>query len=286
MSEYSKLTFTDGTLITAELMNQLSNNIEYALETPPSGLNVNGKTPDGTKTITLTAADTGLTVNGKTPDETGAITLTATDVEARANDWMPTAEDVGALSGTDATLTQTGKAADAKKVGTEFGQLKTDIGDISNMISDAWSADKTYAVGDYCIYNNKLYKAIEQTSTEPGNNSYWNLCNITDEKVAYSDVLTLEEIQASSDLTNKIANAEAVKSIKYNIGTIRTGSFYSEKNKGNTMPADYGGFIRLNGNSWPGSFSGDTYYIGVASNSTAYLGIQINKATQITWVKI
>lgn len=57
MSKYSKLTFTDGTLVTAALMNQLSDNIEYALETPPSGLNVNGKTPDGTKTITLTATD-------------------------------------------------------------------------------------------------------------------------------------------------------------------------------------------------------------------------------------
>lgn len=57
MSEYSKLTFTDGTLLTAGMMNQLSDNIEYALETPPSGLNVNGKTPDNTKTIKLTATD-------------------------------------------------------------------------------------------------------------------------------------------------------------------------------------------------------------------------------------
>lgn len=57
MSEYSKLTFTNGTLITAEFMNQLSDNIECALQTPPSELNVNGKTPDGTKTITLTAAN-------------------------------------------------------------------------------------------------------------------------------------------------------------------------------------------------------------------------------------
>ena len=57
MSEYSKLTFTDGTLLTAGMMNQLSDNIEYALETPPSGLNVNGKTPDETGKITLAAAD-------------------------------------------------------------------------------------------------------------------------------------------------------------------------------------------------------------------------------------
>lgn len=107
-----------------------------------------------------------------------------------------------------------------------------------------------------------------------------------DAKINQSDALTLEEIMASTDLSKKVASAEAVKSIKNNVGSIKSGNFYSEKDKGNTMPADYGGFIRLRGESWPGSFSGDTYYIGVASNSTAYMGIQIGKATQITWVKI
>ena len=91
MSEYSKLNFTDGTLLTAAMMNQLSDNIEYALETPPSGLNVNGKTPDETKKITITAAD------------------------------------VGALSGTDVTLTKVGEAADAKATGDALNRLKNEI---------------------------------------------------------------------------------------------------------------------------------------------------------------
>lgn len=105
-------------------------------------------------------------------------------------------------------------------------------------------------------------------------------------KVAYTDALTLEEIQASTDLTNKVASAKAIKSIKDDIGTMKQGSFYAEKNKGNTMPADYGGFIRLNGKSWPGSFSGDTYYFGVASNGNAFMGIQINQNKQISWSNI
>ena len=105
-------------------------------------------------------------------------------------------------------------------------------------------------------------------------------------KVAYTDSLTLEEIQASTDLTNKVAGAEAIKSIKDDIGTMKQGNFYVEKNKGNTMPADYGGFIRLSGISWPGSFSGDTYYIGVASNGNSFLGIQINQNKQISWLNI
>lgn len=102
-------------------------------------------------------------------------------------------------------------------------------------------------------------------------------------KVDQSDALTLEEILASTDLTNKVAGAEAVKTIKNDITSLKQGGFYTEKNKGNTMPADYGGFIRITGSSWPGSFVSDTYYLGVASDGTAYSGTQINGAKQITW---
>lgn len=102
-------------------------------------------------------------------------------------------------------------------------------------------------------------------------------------KVDQSDALTLEEILASTDLTNKVAGAEAVKTIKNDITSLKQGGFYTEKNKGNTMPADYGGFIRIAGSSWPGSFVSDTYYLGVASDGAAYSGAQINSTTQITW---
>ena len=107
-----------------------------------------------------------------------------------------------------------------------------------------------------------------------------------DAKINQSDALTLEEIMASTDLSKKVASAEAVKSIKNNVGSIKSGGFYSEKTKGNTMPPDYGGFIRISGGSWPGSYYSDTYYVGVSSSSNAFLGIQINGAKQITWVQI
>lgn len=109
---------------------------------------------------------------------------------------------------------------------------------------------------------------------------------LKDDKVNQSDALTLEEIMASTDLSKKVASAEAVKSIKNAIGSIKSGSFYAEKSKGNTVPVDYGGFIRLSGGSWPGSFYSDTYYVGVGAGSEALLGVQINGAKQITWVKI
>ena len=109
---------------------------------------------------------------------------------------------------------------------------------------------------------------------------------LKDDKVNQSDALTLEEIMASTDLSKKVASAEAVKSIKNAIGSIKSGSFYAEKSKGNTVPVDYGGFIRLSGGSWPGSFYSGTYYVGVGAGSEAFLGVQINGAKQITWVKI
>ena len=107
-----------------------------------------------------------------------------------------------------------------------------------------------------------------------------------DAKINQSDALTLEEIMASTDLSKKVASAEAVKSIKNNVGSIKSGGFYSEKTKGNTMPVDYGGFIRISGGSWPGSYYSDTYYVGVGAGSEAFLGVQINGAKQITWVQI
>ena len=109
---------------------------------------------------------------------------------------------------------------------------------------------------------------------------------LKDDKVNQSDALTLEEIMASTDLSKKVASAVAVKSIKNAIGSIKSGVFYAEKSKGNTVPVDYGGFIRLSGGSWPGSFYSDTYYVGVGAGSEAFLGVQINGAKQITWVKI
>lgn len=104
-----------------------------------------------------------------------------------------------------------------------------------------------------------------------------------DAKINQSDALTLEEIQASTDLTNKVASAKAIKTIKSDISSVKTGGFYSEQQHGNTMPAAYGGFVRIRGWSWPGSYTDDTYYIGIDADGVTYSGIQINGAKQITW---
>lgn len=112
------------------------------------------------------------------------------------------------------------------------------------------------------------------------------LKNGVNAKVNQSDVLTLEEILASTDLTNKVAGAEAVKSIKNDVGSLKTGGFYAETQNGNTMPSAYGGFVRIRGRSWPKNYIEDTYYLGVDADSIAYSGAQINGASQITWKRI
>lgn len=128
--------------------------------------------------LTIPRGDTGsigsLTINGKTPDSAGKVELTAADV--------------GALSGTDATLTEAGKAADAKATGDALGQLEAKKANKS-IVSDAWQSGKTYAVGAYCIYNDILYKASVQTTAEPGNGSDWVQCNVTNELVAQGNTL-------------------------------------------------------------------------------------------------
>ena len=120
--------------------------------------------------LTIPRGDTGslgsLTINGKAPDSAGKVELTAADV--------------GALSGTDATLTEAGKAADAKATGDALGQLKAEKANKS-IISDAWQSGKTYNAGAYCIYNNDLYKALVQTTAEPASASDWKNVSITNE---------------------------------------------------------------------------------------------------------
>ena len=157
-------------------------------------LTINGKTPDSAGKVELTAADVGARADDWMPTaaDVGARAddwmPTAADVGARADDWMPTAADVGALSGTDATLTEEGKAADAKATGDEFNQLKAEKANKS-IVSDAWQTGQTYEKGAYCIYNDNLFKAAVQTTAEPGNGSDWVQCNVTNELVAQSDTL-------------------------------------------------------------------------------------------------
>lgn len=48
-----------------------------------------------------------------------------------------------------------------------------------SMISDAWSSSKTYAVGEFSIDSNVLYRCLVQHSNKrPPNSTYWKTCSV------------------------------------------------------------------------------------------------------------
>lgn len=53
---------------------------------------------------------------------------------------------------------------------------------ISSIISDAWKASTTYKVGQYCIYNNSLWKCLVQHSGQtPSEGTYWTKVTVANE---------------------------------------------------------------------------------------------------------
>lgn len=59
---------------------------------------------------------------------------------------------------------------------------KADVTALSNTISDAWNASTTYAVGQYCIYNNLLWKCLVQHSGQtPTEGTYWTKVSVANE---------------------------------------------------------------------------------------------------------
>ena len=55
----------------------------------------------------------------------------------------------------------------------------------NNIISDAWNDSTTYAVGQYCIYNNLLWKCLVQHNGQtPSEGTYWTKTSITSELIA------------------------------------------------------------------------------------------------------
>lgn len=189
-------------------------------------------------------------------------------------------------AGTAASVTQTGTAENPMVEFTIPQGMKGDTGEKGEKGDPGKDAPQEVVLYTAQTLDDAQKAQARENIGAADETTVSSLKTDVDAKINQSDALTLEEIMASTDLSKKVASAEAVKSIKNNVGSIKSGGFYSEKTKGNTMPADYGGFIRISGGSWPGSYYSDTYYVGVSSSSNAFLGIQINGAKQITWVQI
>lgn len=58
------------------------------------------------------------------------------------------------------------------------------------IISNAWNASTTYAVGKYCIYNNSLWKCLVQNKGQtPTEGTYWTKVNVANEITSVNNSL-------------------------------------------------------------------------------------------------
>lgn len=250
----------------------------------PQGLT--GKTPQMTVQVETGEPGTEASVTQSGTAEAPVIALTIPRGSTGATPQITVQVKTGE-PGTAASVKQTG-TAEAPVI--ELTIPRGDTGNIGSLTINGKTPDSAGKVeltaadvGALSGTDATLTQAGEAADAQKVGEELSQLTTNVNAKVNQSDALTLEEILASTDLTNKVAGAAAVKTIKNDITSLKQGGFYTEKNKGNTMPADYGGFIRITGSSWPGSFVSDTYYLGVASDGTAYSGTQINGNKQVTW---
>lgn len=182
--------------------------------------------------LTIPRGDTGnigsLTINGKTPDEAGKVMLTAADVRARADDWMPTAADVGALSGTDATLTQAGKAADAKAVGDELNQLKSDIAPL--LCNNAGAHNSIYRSKNLgSAVTAEQYSAIRVgTFDDMYIGDYWTIAGVTYRIAAFDYYYQTGDTSCNTHHVTLVPDA-SMYSYKMNDTDVTTGGYVGSK---------------------------------------------------------
>ena len=108
------------------------------------------------------------------------------------------------------------------------------IADGGNEVADAYSSSATYAVGDYCIYNNTLYKCSTAiTTAEAWTPAHWTATTVADElhgKLGPVDVVnnltnTITKTVGPSDMVT-ITDGEAGNALDVTIGInpVQSGS--------------------------------------------------------------
>jgi len=92
---------------------------------------------------------------------------------------------------------------------TRLNKMETGIADANGMIGvTTYSSNSTYAVGDYCVYNNKLYRCITAITTgEAFNSSKWTETTVMNEK---ESILNKTTSISSSSTNTQYPSAKAV----------------------------------------------------------------------------
>ena len=109
----------------------------------------------------------------------------------------------------------------SSEIDTFLSTINGNISSLNNtklnktVVTDVYSISSTYAVGDYCIYENTLYKCTTAiTTAEAWNSAHWTAVNISDE---------LESIKG--ELSNKLNSNKVIQEN----GTASTSNVYSSK---------------------------------------------------------
>ena len=89
------------------------------------------------------------------------------------------------------------------------GNLQNEIDQTRSMLSDAYSAAKSYAVGDYCIHDNTLYKCNTAISSEAWTEAHWTETSISSENVALTN--SVNTLNSNLTLTTSTANSAYTK---------------------------------------------------------------------------
>ena len=106
-------------------------------------------------------------------------------------------------------------AASAESV----NQLKNDIG-------DAWSSGKTYAVGDYCISGNRLYKCkTAHTAGSAFDADYWDAVSVASQ-ISENNVSIERISDRITDIYSYAINSGTSKSIRISLAKGTTNIFY------------------------------------------------------------
>ena len=100
---------------------------------------------------------------------------------------------------------------------TAIGNLSGEIEDVLGY--DEYSNSSTYAVGDYCIYNNKLYVCNTAIATaEEFNSTHWN-------ETSVDGIINGVKGDVATNTSNISANTSSINTINTKIGALRV--YYS-----------------------------------------------------------
>lgn len=138
--------------------------------------------------------------------------------------------------------------------------------------SSAWSSTTTYTVGQYCIYNNSLWKCLVQHSGQtPQEGTYWTKVSL--------DTLGAEISAINSNLINYLQ--------KFKTGTI-TATTNENGYIATNIPLN-SKFVcsaTTNGNGYaciPVRVSGDVWWFYVFGTSNGYVSPSINMSFQVNY---